>query len=265
MGPSSGMLSYLYSLQHHKSKSNWEEVQGVQESFLESDFQKKRSLLPDSIPQPPDLKTGFLKPWSPTCGTPYARWVTGQLSAWCLFGNGARANVDMESLKNSETHCIDIKHGWASTAYKGGRNKLSGRKKGNVPWNTFFLCICPKSRHKPVSEKFAWSFDKSGNPTMEPDFCTECPLNSLELKRIRAGDRPFRLFSKWTKTPQTWASNHGDPAALAVEWLGVQGVTSERPFNRNSGRKSLAAWLRETTMELCLLRTRTFLKNKPES
>jgi len=51
------------------------------------------------------------------------------------------------------------------------------------------------------------------------------------------------LFSKWSKTPQTWSCNHGDVVGVAKRWLDVQGGGGDRPYDTNGGRKSLAGWL----------------------
>ena len=58
--------------------------------------------------------------------------------------------------------------------------------------------------------------------------------------------QPFHLFSKWTVTPQNWASNHGDVVAVAKKWFSAQGASGERPYDRHSGRKALAGWLQKT-------------------
>ena len=105
---------------------------------------------------------------------------------------------------------------------------------------------CPKGKHQPVPDDWAWTLDKQGNPRTAPPFCTECPLNCLRLKQIRAGANPVHLFSKWTKTQQTWGGNHGDVVAVAKRWLDAQGASGEREYDRHSGRKALAGWLQKT-------------------
>lgn len=176
----------------------------------------------------------------------FAPWVTGLLACWCWAVCGCRSVCDINSLKTSTQHTINASEGWASTAFSQGRNKLCGKKKGTRPWNCFFICCCPKGKHVAVSKEWAWSLKPDGTIRTQPQFPTECPLNCLQLKEIRAGDSSMKLFSKWTKTPQNWASNHGDVVQLAKRWLSAQDCDAERPYDTNSGRKSLAAWLDET-------------------
>ena len=175
----------------------------------------------------------------------FARWVTGLLAAWCWSVWGSRSGCDIKSLKDADTHLINLEQGWASTAYKNGRNKLSGKKRNTRSWNAFFICTCPKGKHVPVDLNWAWTLTPDGNPRTPPTFCTECPLNCLQLKQIRAGDEVFRLFSKWSKTPQNWSCNHGDVVGLANKWFHAQGAGGEKDYDSNSGRKALAGWLSE--------------------
>ena len=165
----------------------------------------------------------------------FAWWVTGLLACWCWCVWGCRSNVDMKSLKDSVTHMINESEGWAFTSYVNGRNKLCGKKKGTRPWNCFFICTCPGGKHNAVSDGWAWTMTPEGNCRTPPTFCTECPINCFKLKLIRAGDNPMHLFSKWTKTPQTWASDHGNPVAIAMLWLTAQGCDGSRPYDTNAG------------------------------
>ena len=141
---------------------------------------------------------------------------------------------------------INESEGWAFTSYVNGRNKLCGKKKGTRPWNCFFICTCPGGKHNAVSDGWAWTMTPEGNCRTPPTFCTECPINCFKLKLIRAGDNPMHLFSKWTKTPQTWASDHGNPVAIAMLWLTAQGCDGSRPYDTNAGRKCCAGLLDKT-------------------
>ena len=123
---------------------------------------------------------------------------------------------------------------------------MCDKKRGTRPWNCYFVCLCPKGKHVALTENWAWAFDKEGNYRTPPTFCTECPINALQFKNFRAGDTPMHLFSKWTKTPQNYASNHGNPVLIAIEWLSAQGCNGARPYDTNAGRKSLAGWLDKT-------------------
>ena len=151
----------------------------------------------------------------------FARWVTGLLAAWCWSVWGSRSGCDIKSLKDADTHLINLEQGWASTQ------------------QTALANTCP------VDLNWAWTLTPDGNPRTPPTFCTECPLNCLQLKQIRAGDEVFRLFSKWSKTPQNWSCNHGDVVGLANKWFHAQGAGGEKDYDSNSGRKALAGWLSE--------------------
>ena len=111
---------------------------------------------------------------------------------------------------------------------------------------SYMWSSCPGGKHQPVPSEWAWTLDLEGNPRNQPPFCTSCPLNCLRLKQIRAGANPFHLFSKWTKTQQSWGGNHGDVVGIAKSWLDAQGAGGERETDRHSGRKALAGWLEKT-------------------
>jgi len=51
----SGMLSYLFAIKTGESGSNWPEVQSVLEGFTPSDFEKSKSLVPESYAAPEAL------------------------------------------------------------------------------------------------------------------------------------------------------------------------------------------------------------------
>ena len=241
----SGMLGYLYQLKTGKEKENWPDVKIAMSSFLPKDFSVKKSMVPEKIPTPPQMKTVLTKDWTPACGMSFARWVTGLLACWCWGLWGCRPNVDLDSLKKSESHTFNPQAGWASTAYLGGRNKLPGKKQGTRPWSAFFVCMCDGGVHKPVPPNWEFTIGRDGNPRQSANlpFCSCCPLNCLDLKHRRSGVRPMHLFSKWTKTSITWGSNHGDVVAVAFEFMRAQGI--EPDFDRHAGRKSLAAILEE--------------------
>merc|ERR1711969_212745 len=79
-----------------------------------------------------------------------------------------------------------------------------------------------------------------GNPIDEPTWNTLCPLAAMELMRYVQGEG-FKPYAKWFATSSRYGQNVGDVASYANDWLGSQGVPG--PFDRNSGRKSLARWL----------------------
>jgi hypothetical protein len=243
----SGMFSYLFSIATGQQGENFPEVKSVFSSYQQEDFQKTRSLIPESIPTPEKLKKAFTTPYSTATGIPFALWVTGLLACYCWSLFGARSGCDLNSLKKSSQHTINLDQRWASTAYVNGRNKLCGKKKGSRPWSCFFTCFCPEGKHQPVSKTWALTaFNKDGSLRKQPNFCTECPLNCLKLKEFRSDPEPFFLFSKWTKTVNNWGGNHGNVVGLAIRWLGVQGASTDIPYHTNAGRKSLAGMLTVT-------------------
>ena len=136
--------------------------------------------------------------------------------------------------------------GWAYTEYQGGRNKLAGSKKGTRAWKAYFVCTCPKGKHKPVPEGWEYCMGPDGNPRAEVTFPTECPLNARQLKMRLSHDRSeWKLFSKWTKTTRAYVSNHGDTADLARRFMVVQGAGPAEglQYCHNAGRLATAGWL----------------------
>jgi hypothetical protein len=178
------------------------------------------------------------------------------LCAWCWAVLGNRSKVDINSVRDSESHTLSTEQGWAATAFLNGRNKLEGRKKGSRPWNAYFVCLCPNGVHQPIPEGHEWNFTKSGNPKKSdddekleeagPDYCTTCPLNAIDFKLRRCGEEPMQLFSNWFKSCG-YGVNIGKLAKTAIEWLELQGVTAGEgnEFDTNGGRKALAGWLGE--------------------
>ena len=125
----------VHALKTGIAGKNWDEVSDVLEGFHPSDFKKSKTLVPVSIPAPPALKKAFTTPWNPQCGMPFALWVTGLLAAWCWSIWGCRSGCDIKSLKDADQHTLNLAQGWASTSYKNGRNKLSGKKRNSRSWN----------------------------------------------------------------------------------------------------------------------------------
>ena len=236
-------LSYLHSLVVGTNSSNWPEVTEMLELYGPEDYVLKRpSLKPTMIPSPSGMAKAFTKGWKRSCPWPYAKWNTGLVSAWCWAFCGNRP-VDMKSLKTSTDHSGEFGV-WAATEMDGGRNKLQGKKRGTRRWWCYFVCMCPGAKHVPIPEEYEWGWTPEGSPRSKPTFCTSCPLNALELKKRRAIDGEWRLFSKWTPTTQTWNSNYGDPITLAIEWFRVQGCLPDGlTFDHHAGRRALAALL----------------------
>lgn len=245
----SGLMSYLFSLKYGQAKENYPRVKKVLEGYSPEDFGQSKTLKPVSVPTPSALKKAFTTPYRVGCGMTLSKWVTACLCCWCWAVWGARSGCDMESLKKSPSHTLSPSEGWGSVAYKNGRNKLCGKKRGTRPWKAFMVCLCPNGKHIPVDKEVAqWGFDSKGNCTEAITWTTECPIACMELKTYRAekDNRDFKIFAKWTETSKTWGpSNHGQVVELAIEWLSAQQAEGDHPYSTNAGRKSLAAWLEE--------------------
>ena len=217
------------------------------QAYDETDFQLiRKSLKPTVIPSPGALRKAFTTPWSLATGVNFTLWCSMLVAGWCWVVWGCRANCDMESLKNGDTHCDNEVQGWGWTAYKGGRNKLPGKKAGSRPWRCWFVCTCKGGKHIPVPESWEFCIGSDGNPRQRIPFPTECPLNARQIiQRMSADPADWRLFSKWTKTTQRYVSNHGDPADLGRRFMEIQGAGAGGglTYCHNAGRHATAGWL----------------------
>ena len=63
----SGMLSYLYAIKSGESGSNWPEVKSVLEGFTPSDFEKSKTLVPESYAAPEALTEFDFKEFRELC------------------------------------------------------------------------------------------------------------------------------------------------------------------------------------------------------
>ena len=69
----------------------------------------------------------------------------------------------------------------------------------------------------------------------------------MKLLAVKSRNVSDLLSPTTFKTTQTWYSNHGDPATLAIDFFEHQGSLPDgQRFDRNAGRRSLAAWLDST-------------------
>ena len=241
----SAMLGYLWQLKSGKEKGNWSDVSKAMSSFRTKDFTTTRPLCPTKIPTPAQMVSAFTSSWRRNGGMSLVKFCTALLATWCWALWGCRPNVDLKSIKKSEQHTVNEEAGWACTAYFGGRNKLPGKKAGTRPWNVYFVCMCPNGDHRPIPAGYEFKFQPDGNPNFAGPvpWCTECPINCFQLKLKISGHRPMHLFSKWTKTTQTFGGNHGDVVALVFEFLRFQGI--EGSFDRHAGRRCCAGILEE--------------------
>ena len=247
-------MSYLWELTGKKTKreSNWPCVGTTFESTV-----RKENLRPTDksramclrVPRPQDLRKAILKGWTPDNKYPFIQWLGMFLCFWDSQVCGARAKVDVEKIKKSREHDYNFKAGWQCTAFKGGRAKLTGMKKGSRPWSVYRICLCEGEKHiRPP--KTAWSYiDEHGNPTKDLGFDHRCPLAAVEMVwQCQLEDdepkRDYPNFVKWSRKSEAWYGplNVGDPTQAGLNWLAAQGVGE---FDHNSGRKSLASWCRK--------------------
>ena len=199
---------------------------------------------PERIPEPEELKTAFSKPWKRNHPWSLMKFLTGLVAANDGFVFGLRSRQDIKRVKDSRIHELNSEAGWVATQFLGGRAKLQGKKKGTVPWWLWRVCFCRSKKHIPVPKDFCTKIDADGNPTEEFAWCTLCPVAALELiwQLQEKQHQERRCYGKWTGA-KFHAGNIGDVIAFAIEWLKVQGATSET-YDSNSGRKALARWTR---------------------
>ena len=231
-------LSYAYYLTTSIQGENYPEVYAQWRSFdLTTLPGVRRPVKPVRIPTPANLKLAFTAKWTAAHPQSLTTFATGVLCTYDSHVFGLRPNVDTKKVKDSRTHFINANEGYGWTDMVGGRSKLHGPKRGTRPWKVIRVCLC-KGTHVSVPAHF--NMNAQGNPIDEPTWNTLCPLAAMELMRYVQGEG-FKPYGKWFATTSRYGQNVGDVATYANDWLGSQGVPG--PFDRNSGRKSLARWL----------------------
>ena len=233
--------SFLFQLDTGTSGENFPDVNAMMKTLdMKQCGSPSKSLLPSRIISPGQLKEVFTKEWEPGCGMSLIRFLQGGLATWDWSVLGARSKADLEKVKQSEDHSFDPEHKCWSTGYLGGRSKLAMQKAGTRPWRAWAICLCPGNLHQPPPEDVEYTFDADGNPSVELNLCTTCPLFAGQLLR-RLMPTNFRRYRKWTKEGRFGTSDHGDIVKLSMEWLVHQGVMDPaHPFDSNSGRKAHA-------------------------
>ena len=211
---------------------------------------KVRVNIPMKKPTAEQIKTAFTKGWTKETGMPFLKWCQCLLAAYDQFFNGHRPRSDTNRVKtNSETyaeaehrHVMSAEEGWCSSGFHGGRSKLSGMKKGQRAWRAYRVCHCEGRKHVSPPEE-GLQFDLEGNPKAFPTWFTECPVACYEVimktqeRLLKKKQGPFKT---WSTTNGRWnTTNHGDVAAMAFEFLKVQGVEGE--FDPHCGRKTYGA------------------------
>ena len=237
-------LSYAHFLTTGKPGLNYPEVKTMWETF--GDFEPvKKSIKPQKIPTPENLREAFTTPWNEACGMSLMQWTVALLISWDWAVAGARSQEDLKRIKNSTDHDVNHADGYGSTGYVEGRSKLCGRKRGTRPWRVWRLCLCPGGKHQPVPAVFRHRINNEGNPTKQPTWCTNCPVCCMELVMLKQAKEP-RMYPKWLNSKRAGGrfsvSNVGNCSKRANEWFRCQGVTDE-DYCSNAGRKSLAEWL----------------------
>ena len=232
-------MSYAYYLTEGIRGENYPEVNAQWKSFNLSKLPGvRRTVKPTRIPTPANLKTAFTTEWTSAHPQSLATFSSGVLCAWDTQVFGLRPNVDVKKVKTSSIHDINPNEGHGWTQMVGGRSKLHLQKRGTRPWRVYRVCTCRENHVSPPEDL---TLDQNGNPLEEPSWNTVCPLAAMELLQRCQGD-PIRIYTKWLPTKGEYGNqNIGDVASFANEWLSHQGVPG--PFDRNSGRKSLARWL----------------------
>ena len=247
-------LSFAYQVQGGEATGQFSTVQAVWDACQVANMSPNQETLkadPSRTPLPEEIREAFGQDWRPECGVGLVQWSVGQLAAWDWCVLGCRPNEDLGRLKKSEKHDICGAEGWGWTDFVGGRCKLSGKKRNNRPWKAWRVCLCANKKHIPVPDDVEYETWNNGFPSEMPTWHTGCPLAAMELvlrkqyplylKDEREVKWKGRVYRKWSNVTNSFTKNNeGCPVGLAQTWLYVQGVT--RPFDTNSGRKSLGRW-----------------------
>jgi hypothetical protein len=204
---------------------------------------QKVHVLPTRIPKMVHLKAAFTKEWDPEDGKSLIDHMTGCVAGhdWGVFG--MRSSEDFDRVKKSRNHYYDWEDGWHATAFKGGRAKLHGTKKGTRPWRVWTTCFCKGAKHIQPPKNFYKSINVLGMPTKEVTWCTTCPLACIEVLFAKQSSSQKRRYPLWIKSGRFGEKNINDVANHAISWFVKQGVVAdELRYDRNAGRKSLAVW-----------------------
>ena len=199
-----------------------------------------KSTKPDKIPTPQELGAAFKKQWH--SGHPMSRveFSMGVISAYDTYVFGTRSNEDMKRIKKSKEHALNVREGFNSVGYVGGRCKLA---EGYRPWSLYGVCMCVGGKHISPGQWDKDAINLLGNPHPLPfEWCSTCPVACDQFIKSFPGVNG-RRYPKPNKAGNGFTSyNVADPVDMANDWLIAQGVTSV-PYDHNAGRKSLARLL----------------------
>ena len=230
-------LSYAYYLRTGSPQDNFPEVYAQWKTF---DLTKlppvRKPKKPKRIPTPKNLKLGFTNLWTPEHPWCLADFSTGVLACWDSDVFGLRPNIDIAKVKKSVTHEVNANEGYGWTEMLGGRSKLHGQK--TRTWRVYRVCVCKGDHSGPPPDL---KLDTDGNPEVEVNWCTVCPVSAMELLSNLQGHHP-RMYAKWLPNQGRFGnSNIKNVPGYALKWLTAQGVQGS--FDRSCGRKCLSRWL----------------------
>lgn len=144
------MFSYFYELVGRKTKqdSNWPCIGPLLETITPTMLQRNKKGGGQAamyIPTVAQLRHAIEKGWRGKM--PLQQWIVSYVCFWDTMICGARPKVDMGKIKLSTHHEGSYSQGWQRTAFKGGRAKLTGMKKGMRPWSMWRVSESMMSTH----------------------------------------------------------------------------------------------------------------------
>ena len=238
-------FSYAYQLQHGADFAGQSRYCNYSCVFQLWKLTKNRQCTP-SVPNVPvviasakDLKKAFRKLWSPNHPWSFIEFCVGVVTAYDYFVFGCRSQTDLTRLKESRVHEVYPKEARMLTHYNNGRAKVRTPR----PWVCNTVCFCRGGKHVSPHKDFKFTMDE-GNPTCGVEWFSTCPLACFQflqqysVAKNRRYPKPSKHGDKLTR------NNIGDVCAYATRWMIAQGVCpANRPYCKNSGRKSLAKLL----------------------
>jgi hypothetical protein len=255
------MFSFTFQVQGGGRCENYPCMKGAM-ADLDADALKPtwRPTVPTKLPPAEALRSAFTKPWTPETGVPFLLWCQMLLAAYDTYFNGMRPNEDFSRVKADSTtpqmaatrHLRDLHAGWASTAFLGGRSKLSGLRKGR-PWRRYLCCHCPNDEHVSVPEDVEYGVTRDGNLIEPPTWQTDCPLAADEMllrTQYYLPETRRNHYKTWSVKKGKWnLSNVDDVASLALKFLQTQGVNGD--YDRWCGRKVYGRICDELKIKYC--------------
>jgi hypothetical protein len=246
-------LAYSWQLMGGDTKCSWP---GLKKVWNVIECQKATlkpttaatSTLPLRIPTHNHLKERVVKHWTPDCSMSFAQSCVGRVAFWDIMVGGIRGTEDVARLKQSRQHFFGP--GWMATAFKGGRSKLHGSKKGTRPWKMYTPCCCPGQKHVSPCRADRLAIGKDGNPRpgKHVTFHDVCPVACFEFAALWCWNDQdqVRRYPRWCESKRMGRfapkQSYSDVVALALDWAEAMGYHGVR-WDHNSGRKSLGRWL----------------------